>query len=214
MNEMMIATVPASVPAFVNKTLQTATNKVFKIGETVRKCAFETAFIMAQVDATECFKDDGFNSVHEWAMKTFGFKKSASYTLLRVGKEYTRAVLDAKGKVRGYGSNLIPENAGVDFTTTQIEKMLPGGHDLAAELVETEEITPDMTCKEIEKVIKAHTSPEPEETDEPETEPETDGGETEPEPETVIVAIIDTDGNVTEPRYEIPVEVLNKYRIN
>lgn len=48
-----------------------------------------------------------------------------------------------------------------------IEKMLPGGHDLAVELVET-----------------------------------------------VIVAIIDTDGNVTEPRYEIPVEVLNKYRIN
>ena len=208
MNEMMIATAPAPVPAFDNKALQIATNKIFKIGETVRKCAFETAFIMAQVEATECFKDDGFNSVHEWAMKTFGFKKSASYTLLRVGKEYTRAILDAKGKVKGYGSNLISQNAGVDFTTTQIEKMLPGGHDLAVELVETAEITPDMTCKEIEKVIKARTSPEPEETDESEEtdEPETNGGETEPEH---FVIVTDVAGN----KYNVPFEVLEQYRV-
>ena len=133
MNEMVIATNSANVPTFTNNELRTATSKIFKIGATVRRCAFETAFIMAQVDATECYKDDGFNSVHEWAMKTFGFKKSASYTLLRVGMEYTRAFTDEKGKVRGYGSNLIPENSGTDFTTTQIEKMLPGGHDLAVE---------------------------------------------------------------------------------
>lgn len=212
MTTEMIISIPSAVPAYSNKMLATATAKVFKIGETVRKCAFETAYIMAQVDATECYKDDGFNSVHEWAMKTFGFKKSASYTLLRVGKEYTRAISDAKGKVTGYGSNLIPENADADFTTTQIEKMLPGGHELAVELVESEEITPDMTCKEIEKVIKAHT--EPEEPEQDETEPEQEGGgASEPEPETVIVAVIDEDGNVTEPRYKIPVEVLEKYRV-
>lgn len=211
--EMIIST-PSAVPAYSNKMLATATEKVFKIGETVRKCAFETAAIMAQVDAAECFKDDGFNSVHEWAMKTFGFKKSASYTLLRIGKEYTRQIINARGKVEGYGSNLLPESAETDFTTTQIEKMLPGGHDLAVELVESEEITPGMTCKEIEKVIKAHTAPEPEDPEQDETEPEQDGGgANKPEPETVIVAVIDTDGYVTEPRYKIPVEVLEKYRV-
>ena len=79
-------------------------------------------------------------------------------------------------------------------------------------LVESEEINPDMTCKEIEKVIKAHTEPEEPEQDEIEPEQE-GGGASEPEPETVIVAVIDEDGNVTEPRYKIPVEVLEKYRV-
>lgn len=217
MNEMMITTNTANIPTFANKALQNATTKVLKIGDTVRRCAYETAYIMAQVDASECYKDDGFNSVHDWAMKTFGFKKSASYTLLRVGKEYTQTILDAKGRIKGYTSNLwgdeIDPETG-DFTTTQIEKMLPGGHDLAVELVENGEITPDMTCKDIEKVIKYHTNP-PEEDTEDETSEETEDstGETSEEPETVIVAIIDEDGNVTEPRYKIPVEVLALYRI-
>lgn len=212
MNEMTIATKSVTVPAFTNKALQAATNKVFKIGETVRRCAFETAFIMSQVDESECYKDDGFNSVHEWAMKTFGFKKSASYTLLRVGKEYTRTISDAKGKVRGYGSNLISEDAETDFTTTQIEKMLPGGHDLAVELVESEEITPDMTCKEIEKVIKAHTTPEPEESvveselEESDTESEEPGIDNELEN---FMIVTDEAGN----KYRIPFEVLKQYRV-
>lgn len=213
MTSEMIVSTRSTVPAYANKTLATATERVFKIGETVRKCAFETAAIMAQVDDAECFKDDGFNSVHEWSMKTFGFKKSASYTLLRIGKEYTRRIINAHGKVAGYGSNLLPESAETDFTTTQIEKMLPGGHELAVELVESEEIHPGMTCKEIEKVIKAHMNPD---ADEPETdtEPEPTEPETNSEPvETVTVAVIDENGNPTETRYKIPVDVLEKYRV-
>lgn len=204
MNEIMI--IKNEIPQFSNRALQSATNKVFKIGETVRKCAFETAYIMATVDATECYKDDGFNSVHEWAMKTFGFKKSASYSLLRVGKDYTRAITDGNGKVKGFGSNLVEENEN-DFTTTQIEKMLPGGRDLAGELVESGEINPEMTCKEIEKVIKAHTKPE---TDSNETE----SVEVEENHETEIandicILVRDDAGN----EYNIPLSVLEMYRV-
>lgn len=200
MNEIMIVNA-TNAPTFQNKTLQSATNKIFKIAKAVRKCAYETAYIMAQVDETECYKDDGFNNVHEWAMKTFGFKKSASYTLLRVGKEYTRTITDAKGKVNCYCSNLISENADNDFTTTQIEKMLPGGHELAVELVKKEEITPDMTCKEIEKVIKSYIKPEPEE-----TETETATEETEHE---TLVLVTDENGN----KYNVPIDVLERYKI-
>ena len=81
--------------------------------------------------------------------------------------------------------------------------MLPGGHDLAVELSESKEITPDMTCKEIEKVIKAHTAPEPEE---PGTEPEEPETDTEPEH---FVIVTDEDGN----KYNVPVEVLEQYRV-
>ena len=98
-------------------------------------------------------------------MKTFGFKKSASYTLLRVGKEYTKQLTDAKGKVAGYKSNLTADNAEKDYTTTQIEKMLPVGHDVAEQLSEEGKISPDMSCKEIEKVIKTVKNPESAEDD-------------------------------------------------
>lgn len=93
-------------------------------------------------------------------MKTFGFKKSASYTLLKVGKEYTKQLTDAKGKVAGYKSNLTADNAEKDYTTTQIEKMLPVGHEVAEQLSEEGKINPDMSCKEIEKVIKTVKNPE------------------------------------------------------
>lgn len=221
MTDMIITT--NNIPTYQNKSLQAATNKVFKIGETIRRCAFETAFIMAQVDETECYKDDGFNSVHDWAMKTFGFKKSASYTLLRVGKEYTRAIPDAKGRVKGYGSNLIPENATEDFTTTQIEKMLPGGHDLAVELVESEEITPDMTCKQIEKVIKSHTTEDETEVGENETDVEDEiesGIESDNGVDLVYNANVENDGSgvtitlASGDKFRIPGLMWNDFRIN
>lgn len=159
MNEIAIVTPKTAAPTYTNKALNTATQKVYKIGETVRKCAFETAVIIASVESSECYKEDGFNNVHEWTNAAFGFQKSASYTLLKIGREYVREITDSKtGKIKGYMSNLLPEDAEKDFSTTQIEKMLPAGHAFAAELVEREEITPDMTCREIGKIIKSYTS--------------------------------------------------------
>lgn len=182
MEEMIVGT--QGEIKFVNKNLQKATNDMLKLGSEIRKCALATAVIIAKVDDLECYKDDGFNSVHAWTEKTFGFKKSASYTLLKIGKEYIREIISPKnGKVIGYSSNLLPVDAEKDFTTTQIEKMLPGGHDLAVDLVSSGEITPDMSCKAIGEVIKAHTKPEEDKTpedvvelnDEPEFTPEDDG---------------------------------------
>lgn len=192
---------------FENKDLQKATNAVFKLGDAIKKNWFAIAHIVAHVDATECFKDDGFNTVHEWVEKTFGIKKSASYTLLTIGKEYTREIVNASGKVVGYGTNLITDGSD-DFSKTQVEKMLPAGHELAVELVAGGEITPEMSAKEISKVVKAHTNPEPE-TDETEPEQETDGGNGEPEQEPETVSVWDKDGK----EYKIPADVLNKYRV-
>ena len=192
---------------FENKELQKATNAVLKLGDAIKKNWFAIAHIVAHVDATECFKDDGFNTVHEWVEKTFGIKKTASYSLLTIGKEYTREIVNASGKVVGYGTNLITEGSD-DFSKTQVEKMLPAGHELAVELVNGGEITPEMSAKEISRVVKSHTNPEPETSEnEPEQEPET--SETEPEQETETVSVWDKDGN----EYKIPVDILKKYLV-
>lgn len=192
---------------FNNKDLQKATNTVFKLGDAIKKNWFAIAHIVAHVDATECYKDDGFNTVHEWVEKTFGIKKTASYSLLTIGKEYTREIVNASGKVVGYGTNLITDGTD-DFSKTQVEKMLPAGHELAVELVNGGEITPYMSAKEISRIVKSHINSEPDEPDIDETglghEPETES-----EQEVEIVSVWDKDGN----EYAIPIDVLTMYRI-
>ena len=186
--------------SFSNKELQKSTNTIFKLGDAIKKNWFAIAFVVAHVDKTECYKDDGFNTVHEWVEKTFGIKKTASYTLLTIGKEYTREIVNASGKVVGYGTNLITSGS-EDFSKTQVEKMLPAGHELVVEMVNGGEITPKMTAKEISKVIKNRINPESEQ--EPEQEPEQ-----EQEPDN-LVRVMDDEGYF----YFIPLSVLSKYKV-
>lgn len=212
MNEQLTTTLLETTPAipnFINKALSTATTRIFKIGESVRKSAFEVAAIIATVDESECYKEDGFNTVHEWTEKTFGIKKTASYSLLRIGREWTRAITNKSGKIIGYESNLLPENNGADFNTSQVEKMLPVGHAYAGELVENGTITPDMTCKQIEKIIKSFNTPEDEPEEKTVEEPPEDETEVEESPEHYVIV---TDS--TGARYNVPFEVLDQYRMN
>ena len=181
---------------YSNKELQKSTTAIFKLGNSIKANWFSIAHIIAGVDATECYKDDGFNTVHEWVEKTFGIKKSNSYSLLSIGKEYLREITTASGKVVGYGTNLVVDGD-ADFSKTQVEKMLPAGHELALDLVSSGEITPDMSAKEISKVVKKHVNPETEPENEPETEPE---NEPEIEPEKFIHEFIvgeDFEGTTT-----------------
>lgn len=200
---------------FTNAELNKATNKIFKLGNNIRKCWYEVAYVVAKVDESGCYVEDGFESVHEWVSKTFGLKKSASYTLLSIGKEYTKQILSDKGNVVGYGSNL-PIDGNSDFSKTQIEKMLPLGHDKAVELVETGKITPSMTVEEIKKIVKEENSvvvesamPEPEETEvvaEPESVEPVDHTEEENEE---MIKVFANDGS----KYLIPISVLVKYEL-
>lgn len=167
--EELIITAEHKQYAFTNKELQNATMAIYKIAENIRTRWFEIAAIVAMVDAKELYKDDGFSDVHEWVNKVFAFGKSTSYDLLKVGREYVREVTNKAGKVIGYESNLVPVGAD-NFSTTQVRRMLPAGHELASELVEAGEITPDMTTTKIAKVIKSHLSPES-------SEDEEEGGE-------------------------------------
>lgn len=219
MNEIAIVTPKTTAPTYTNKALNAATQKVYKIGETVRKCAFETAVIIASVESSECYKEDGFNNVTEWTNAAFGFQKSATYTLLKIGREYVREITDAKtGKVKAYMSNLLPEDAEKDFSTTQIEKMLPAGHAFAAELVERKEITPDMTCREIGKIIKSYTNTDEEKESETEEESESgvkvieNGADTCYE---VTMTLCGTDVVIDNgvDTWIIPEEEFNKYRV-
>lgn len=202
---------------FNNKTLQTASNRVFKLGNAIKKNWFEIAHIVASVDASKCYKEDGFKTVHDWVSKTFGIKKTASYSLLTIGKEYTREILSESGKVVGYGTNLVTDesrNFNGDFSKTQVEKMLPAGHDLAVEMVSNGDITPDMSARDISKIVKERTKDEEDEvetTSDEEDEVETTSDEEEAKEEDIRTLYeYDYNGDMVRV-YEIPYSVIEKY---
>jgi len=173
--DMMINTNDRNSLSFINKKLQNATMQIMQIAGRIKNNWFQIGAIIAQVNDEELYKDDGFSNVHEWTQRAFNIKKTTSYDLLRIGKEYTRELVTEKGRVTGYECNLLPENSEANFTTTQVMKMLPAGHDKAQELVNSKVITPDMTSTAISKVIKDLKKQEEPEQEEPEqAEPATE----------------------------------------
>lgn len=163
MENTMIA--KTKTTAFANKELTKATNMIIKATESVGKSLFKIAAVMAYVDEKELYAED-FKNVAEYGEKVFGYKKSVTYNMIRVGREY----LD-----KSTGNSVLMLEDGRDFSFTQLSKMLPlPSADVAAELVDSEQITPEMTTKQIAEVVKAYNKK-----DEPETEPETEPEQTE-----------------------------------
>lgn len=216
MNELTIYT--NNVPSFKNCYLNDATKSMFRIADSMRKCAFQTAYIMARVHETKCYEDDGFSSVHDWAMQTFGFGKSASYSLLRIGQDYTAPVLNDKGKVVGYAASFDAETENADlFTVSQVEKMLPISKAVATEMIDAGDITPAMSCKEIEKAVKQKRKEldgiVDEEPEYVRTEIGEDAANDVPAEKFYTVAIVKEDDTIGEERFSIPLSVLAEYMI-
>ena len=138
---------------YENKALQKATDKIRKLEAGVQANLYETAAIIAFVDGAKLYTDDGFKNVHEWTKQSFNIEKSTSYSMLKIGREYTRVLTDEKGKIKGYRSN-VTEDGETDFSVTQIVKMLPVSRETLPEAIEAENITPTDTVREVEAKIK------------------------------------------------------------
>ena len=152
--DFRITTPERGLPVYGDKTLKQATKRIYECGEKVAANMFEIAAIIAQVDSEKAYKKDGFHSVHEWTQSAFGFKKTLSYNLLTIGREWTEPLLSTTtGKEIGHKSNLV-QYMDDDFTVSQISQMLPVGRTVAIEMIADGEITQDMTCKDIKAAVK------------------------------------------------------------
>lgn len=133
-----------NVPVFNSKRLNSYTNKIISISTRIRKNLYEIAFILSKIDKEKAYEDGDFKSTIEYAQKTFGFKKTMAYSLLKIGNEYTSPEMES----------VLPHE-GKDFTVTQIEKLLPlKDRDKIIELVTNKEVTPDMSCRDISNIVK------------------------------------------------------------
>ena len=178
MEEMIITT---NRPKFLNPELEKATLALMRCDMTIKARQFDIAAILAQVDERKLYIDDGFSSTQEYANQTFGMQKSLAYALIEVGRNYTRPILSTAGKTIGHCSNLLPPASPekqdapiVDFTTGQLSRVFSLGRDKVKELVEEGTISPSMTYKQLDALVKSLKQPaiEGEMKDEPEQEPE------------------------------------------
>lgn len=89
----------ALITSFKNAELAKATKELEAINlkgaklfnstkEQVNALNIEKAKIYGRILATECYKEDGFSGLREYAEKVFGDKKASAYSLATVGKRF------------------------------------------------------------------------------------------------------------------------------
>ena len=132
---------------FESKELTKATVAIAEATESAAKSLLKIASVMAEVEARALYADD-FKSIAEYGERVFGYKKSAVYNMVRIGRDY----IDPET-----GKSVLALENGQDFTFNQLTRLLPlPSVDVAEELVAEEVITPDMTLREIENAVKEY----------------------------------------------------------
>ncbi len=159
---MAIELVNMNEVTFKNSKLQRFTEQIFKQGLNIKKSFARIAVTLAQIEDSKCYEMDGFESTADYAEKILGIKYVQTRALIRVGREF----IDSKSL-----ESVLPHDENKDYTTTQLQALLPlGTVSYAQELAEDEKINPYMTVKEIKEVVKneLHPHKESEESDESE----------------------------------------------
>ena len=178
----------ATTQHFENKELQKITNDIQRVGVSIRQNFYKLAGLLKRVEIERLFVDDGFMSVAEYAEKTFSIKKTTTYNLLKIAGTYLADT--------GKESNL-PHTGTRDYSSSQLNVLLPLEESIVRQLTEDGDIYPEMSVRDMKKVIKLYKE-EPEPT---ETEEETEVIEIENEPQTIpyifeIKAYTDESGDI------------------
>lgn len=159
-----------------NKELKTITTEIRKSAANVIGNTYKIAALIAHVNETKLYLEDGFVDTFDYVKQCFGLEKASAYNLIKIGEDF----------IAGEGNkyNTLLTHGDKDYSISQVIKMLPLGIDKAKELTADGVIDETMSCRQIEKIVKENTEgtkargktktepdPEPvEEPDEDETE--------------------------------------------
>lgn len=131
---------------FKNKKLQNATNRIRKAGEQVRINCYKIANELAYIHNNKLWVDDGYNDITDYALKILRIKKSMCYDLIRIGNELTAD--------NGRESILHrPDGCKDDYSVGQLKTLLPLGIEKTIELADDEIITPDLSVRQIQRIV-------------------------------------------------------------
>lgn len=152
-----------------NKELKTITAEIRKAGANVIGNTYKIAALIAHVNKTELYLEDGFVDTFDYVKQCFGLEKASAYNLIKIGEDFI------SGEGNKYATLLT--HGDKDYSISQVVKMLPLGIEKAKELTADGVIDETMSCRAIEKIVKENTEgtkargkskTEPEDTDEDE----------------------------------------------
>lgn len=134
------------LPSIKNEQLRAFTNMLASEIANMHKYMIRASVVLAAIDASKCYEEDGFESIHDYTAHVLGIKKAQSYAILKVGKEY----IDTNSM-----QSKLPHKGENDYTMTQLQALLPlKSVDTAIEVANQGLINPDMTVKQIKAVVK------------------------------------------------------------
>lgn len=161
----IVTTNTNAIATITNKNLLSATKRIAKCADSVKKNTFKIAVELVKIEQSEMFKDD-FSSITDYCNDVFGLKKSHCYNLLKMGKKFISAETS---------ETLLTHETGNDYTPSQVVALLPLNDTETAQAVCDEfEITPETPIRTIKKIVKEYTT-ETAETETETAETETDG---------------------------------------
>lgn len=134
--------------AITNPELKRITNIIHNSCRTMTDCAYEIAALITKVENDDLYAGDGFNDICDYSKRCFGFEKTTTYNLLKIGRFFIEET--ENGDIKTVLTHIKDK----DYTVSQVIKMLPLGIDRAKELTNDGVITSDMSCRQIEKVVK------------------------------------------------------------
>ena len=139
------------MPEIQNKELKKYTNRIQRLGMNIRSNMLAIAYTIAQIDASGCYADDGFESVHEYTAAVYGIKKAQSYAMLSVGRDYLTQVNSKNFAVE----TILDHTSGKDYSLSQVQALLPlKDANKAVDLSVKGVISSDMTVKQIKDIVK------------------------------------------------------------
>lgn len=144
-NENTNITIPesAKVPMFKNAELNKATESLMRLVLEDAKNSMEKGRILYEIESKKLLKDTEFATVEEYGKSLFNWSKGQISKMKNVFAKYGTAPLQLNGET-------------LDFSPTQLSEMLTLDRETVDSLIESGEISPDMTTKEIRDVVAQH----------------------------------------------------------
>lgn len=136
------------IPTFQNEELRVATEKIVEFIRGAGINYFKIAVQLKLVKDLELYKEDGFESVYDYAERVFGYSKTSVVRMIKTANLY----------LSQDGSSTIFLKEGKDFGISQLRELLSLPKSEVIDLVEEGKITPEMTKDQIREAVKAKKS--------------------------------------------------------
>ena len=131
----------ATFSQFTNDKLNRLTMRIHELTQATKRNLFEIAVSLSAIDAEKLHETAGYKSIHEYAEKNFGYKKSMVYKLLDVARKYIEPT-EIDGCIV-YVSKLA--HADTDYSVSQLMEINRVEFDVAKSLDSVGAIMPSMT---------------------------------------------------------------------